>query len=64
MLKSEARAPLDRAWWATCRRAGITGLHFHDLRREAGSPLLEIPSVNLTDARGWLGHRNVTHTNT
>lgn len=52
------------AWAATCRRAGITGLHFHDLRREAGSRLLEVPGVNLTDARDWLGHRSVTQTNT
>ena len=29
------------SWRATCRRAGIDDLNFHDLRREAGSRLLE-----------------------
>jgi integrase len=32
---------VDTAWNAACRRANIRGLHFHDLRREAGSRLLE-----------------------
>ena len=32
---------IKTAWRATCRRAGIEDLNFHDLRREAGSRLLE-----------------------
>jgi integrase len=32
---------VDTAWHAACRRAKIRGLNFHDLRREAGSRLLE-----------------------
>ena len=32
---------VDTAWMAACRRAEIVGLNFHDLRREAGSRLLE-----------------------
>jgi hypothetical protein len=48
--------------WRQCRRAGITGLHLHDLRRESGSRLLEVPGVNVADVRDWLGHVNVTTT--
>jgi integrase len=32
---------VDTAWTAPCGRAEIVGLNFHDLRREAGSRLLE-----------------------
>jgi integrase len=32
---------VDTAWKAACHRAHIVGLNFHDLRREAGSRLLE-----------------------
>ena len=52
------------AWRLTCQRAGITGLHFHDLRREAGSRLLETPGVSVMEVRDYLGHANVTTTNT
>ena len=52
------------AWKLTCKRAGITGLRFHDLRREAGSRLIEAPGVSLTDVRDFLGHRDVGQTNT
>jgi integrase len=51
------------AWRLTCRRAEIVGLHFHDLRREAGSQLLE-SGASLTDVRDYLGHTSVTQTNT
>lgn len=49
------------AWVATCRRAGITDLHFHDLRREFASRLLEAGAAE-HDVRDWLGHANITTT--
>ena len=51
------------AWRLTCKRAGIEGLHFHDLRRESGSRLIETAGVSLTDVRDFLGHRDVGQTN-
>jgi integrase len=55
---------IKTAWKATCRRAGIADLHFHDLRREAGSRLIETPGISLVDVRDWLGHSSVEQTNT
>ena len=49
------------AWVATCRRAGIQDLHFHDLRREFASSLLEAGAAH-HDVRDWLGHSNITTT--
>jgi integrase len=51
------------AWRATCARAGIQGLHFHDLRREFGSRVLESGS-SLVEARDLLGHANISQTST
>jgi integrase len=47
------------AWKLTCKRAGTTGLRFHDLRWEAGSRLIEAPGASLADVRDFLGHRDV-----
>ena len=49
------------AWLATCRRAGVEGLNFHDLRREFASRLLESGAAE-HDVRDWLGHANITTT--
>jgi len=49
------------AWRATCRRAGIVGLHFHDLRREAGSRMLE-GGVPVHIVQRMLGHANLATT--
>ena len=49
------------AWVATCRRAGIEDLHFHDLRREFASRLLEAGAAQ-HDVRDWLDHANITTT--
>lgn len=51
------------AWRLTCRRANIVDLHFHDLRREAGSRWLE-GGVPLQVVRDWLGHTNISQTST
>ena len=49
------------AWEKTCARAGIRDLHFHDLRREFASRLLE-SSADLHDVQLFLGHAAVTTT--
>jgi integrase len=49
------------AWTNTCEKASITGLHFHDLRREFASRLLE-SSADLHDVQMFLGHAAITTT--
>jgi len=49
------------AWRAACRRAKIEDLHFHDLRREFASRLLESGASD-HEVRDWLGHANITTT--
>ena len=51
------------AWLATCKRAKITDLRLHDLRREAGSRWLD-GGVALHTVRDWLGHTSVAQTST
>jgi len=60
----EAQDSIKTAWRLTCQRAGITDLHFHDLRRECGARLIETPGISLVDVRDWLGHKTVDMTNT
>jgi integrase len=52
---------IKTAWTNTCRRAGIGGFRFHDLRHEAASRKVEagypMHAVSL-----WLGHTNLTTT--
>lgn len=52
-LTPESRAELRRI-----------DLHFHDLRREAGSRWLDSSVVPLTAIRDWLGHSNISQTST
>jgi integrase len=49
------------AWTNTREKAGISGLHFHDLRREFASRLLE-SSADLHDVQMFLGHAAITTT--
>jgi integrase len=61
---NEVGEQVDRvqtAWETCCRAAGIEGLHFHDLRREFGSRLLD-SGVPLTTIQTYLGHTSVTTT--
>jgi integrase len=51
------------AWRGACKRARITGLTFHDLRREHGSRLVE-GGVNLLTVSRLLGHKRVSTTDT
>lgn len=55
------RRTIKTAWRLTCRRAGITDLHFHDLRREAGSRWMDA-GVPLATIQRWLGHHNISQT--
>jgi integrase len=50
-----------KAWATACKTAGITGLHFHDLRHEAGSRLLEA-GWPLHHVQEMLGHADVKTT--
>ncbi len=56
--------PVPSASWPTERRrnAGVEGVHFHDLRREFASRLLESPGVALHDVAQWVGHASVVTT--
>jgi site-specific recombinase XerC len=50
-------------WEKCCTPAGIEDLHHHDLRREFGSRLLET-HAELHDVKLFLGHSNISQTNT
>jgi hypothetical protein len=45
------------------KRATITDLHFHDLRREAGSRWMDA-GIPLATIQRWLGHANIAQTST
>jgi integrase len=58
----EPIASIKTAWKATCRRANIAGLHFHDLRREFASRVRETPGNSDHEVRDLLGHANISTT--
>lgn len=57
------RESIKTAWRLLCRRGGIRDLHFHDLRREAGSRWMDA-GVPLATIQRWLGHHNISQTST
>lgn len=57
------RHSMKTAWRLTLKRAGITDLHFHDLRREAGSRWMDA-GIPLATIQRWLGHANISQTST
>ncbi|MFB3852852.1 MAG: tyrosine-type recombinase/integrase [Vicinamibacterales bacterium] len=52
---------IKTCWTTACRKAGVEGLHFHDLRREAASRLLEA-GLPLHHVSKLLGHQNIATT--
>jgi integrase len=52
-----------KAWTKTCRTAGIVDLHFHDLRHEAGSRMLEA-GWPIHHVQQMLGHADLKQTST
>jgi integrase len=57
------RGSIKKAWMLTLKRAKIEDLHFHDLRREAGSRWMDA-GVSLADIQRWFGHANISQTST
>ena len=57
------RQTIKDAWQIALTRAKIDGLHFHDLRREAGSRWTDA-NVPLATIQRWLGHTNIAQTST
>jgi integrase len=57
------RVSIKTAWGRICKDAKTIGLHFHDLRREAGSRWMDA-GVPLATIQRWLGHANISQTST
>lgn len=49
----------NRGWSAICRNANIENLHWHDLRREACSRLLE-KGLSISEVQHFTGHKTVS----
>jgi integrase len=57
------RRSLKSTWTRIMARAHIADLHFHDLRREAGSRWMDA-GIPLATIQRWLGHANIAQTST
>lgn len=55
------RGLFKTAWRLTLERAKVEDLHFHDLRREAGSRWMDA-GIPLATIQRWLGHANISQT--
>ena len=60
-LNGERLLRFDGAWGETCRIAGITNLHFHDLRHTFCSNLL-LSGAGLKDVKEMIGHADISMT--
>jgi integrase len=58
----EPRKDFSSLWGRICESGKITDLHFHDLRREFASRLLESGVVPLHEISAWLGHADIQTT--
>ena len=50
---------VTKAMTRACKRAGIEGLHFHDLRHEATSRLFENTDLDIMEIRSITGHKTL-----
>lgn len=55
----KASDSFNHTWRSACARAGITGLRFHDLRREAASQLFERGTLSETEVASITGHKSL-----
>jgi integrase len=53
---------MDRGLKAAARRAGVTDLRWHDLRRTCGCRLLQDRKLSMDEVSKWLGHSSVAVT--
>ena len=49
----------NRGWRAICKNAGIKNLHWHDLRRESISRLLE-SGLSISECQMFSGHKTIS----
>ncbi len=49
----------NRGWRSICKNANITGLNWHDLRREACSRLLE-SGLSISEVQTFTGHKTIS----
>ena len=48
----------NRGWRALCKRAGVHGLRWHDLRRESTSRMFE-KGLSITEVQSVTGHKTL-----